>query len=113
MNTIYTFTDNTNVVGRRANNDESKYRREIEGLLMWCNEHILFLNFGKTKELIIDFRKKGGEHIPIYNSGAEAERVKSINFLGVTITDNLFWTSHIDVMVKKAQQCLFFLRRLR
>eukprot|EP00061_Rhincodon_typus_P015433 g43102.t1 len=38
----------------------------------------------KAKELIIDFKKKGGEHAPIYN-GAEVERVDSIKFLAVTI----------------------------
>eukprot|EP00061_Rhincodon_typus_P016070 g44089.t1 len=34
-----------------------------------------------TKELIIDFRKKGGEHPPIYINGTEVERVESIKFL--------------------------------
>eukprot|EP00061_Rhincodon_typus_P008469 g31097.t1 len=58
-------------------------------------------------------RKKGGEHAPIHINGAEVERIKSIKFLGVTITDNLPWTSHVDATVKKAQQFLFFLRRLR
>eukprot|EP00061_Rhincodon_typus_P003778 g20940.t1 len=69
------------------------------------------LNVGKTKELI-DFRKKRREHSPTYINGTEVERVKS-KFLGVTITDDLSWTSHIDVTVKKAQQRLFFLRQLR
>eukprot|EP00061_Rhincodon_typus_P003694 g20741.t1 len=35
----------------------------------------------KTKELIINFGKKGGEHAPIYINGTEVERVKSIMFL--------------------------------
>eukprot|EP00061_Rhincodon_typus_P016204 g44293.t1 len=67
----------------------------------------------KTKELIIDFRKNGRQHALIYISGVEAERVKSVKFLGMMITDNLSWTSHVDVMVKKIQQRLFFLRLLR
>eukprot|EP00061_Rhincodon_typus_P007903 g30043.t1 len=62
---------------------------------------------------MIDFRKKGGEHALIDINGTEFERVKSIKFLGVTITDNLPWTSHVDATVKKAQQRLFFLRQLR
>eukprot|EP00061_Rhincodon_typus_P007590 g29433.t1 len=66
----------------------------------------------KTKELIIDLRKKGGEHILIYINGVEVERAGSIKFLGVVITNNLSWTSHVDVTVKKAQ-CLFVLRWLR
>eukprot|EP00061_Rhincodon_typus_P013678 g40203.t1 len=67
----------------------------------------------KTEEMIIDFRKKGGERAPIYINRTEVDRVKSIKLLGETITNNLSWASHIDVMVKKAQQHLFFLRRLR
>eukprot|EP00061_Rhincodon_typus_P013197 g39417.t1 len=85
----------------------------MEGLVMWCNENNLSLNIGKTKELVIDFRKKGRKHAPIYINGTEVERVKSIRLLRVTITDNLSETSHVDAMVNKAQQRLFFLRRLR
>eukprot|EP00061_Rhincodon_typus_P002240 g16969.t1 len=71
------------------------------------------LNVGKTKELIINFRKKGGEHAPIYIKGTEVERMNRIQFLGVTITNHLSWTSHVDVTVKKAEKCLFFLRQRR
>eukprot|EP00061_Rhincodon_typus_P014796 g42087.t1 len=77
-NTIYKFADNTTVVGQVSNNNESNYRWEIEGLVTWCNENNLSLNIGKTKELIIDFIKKGGEHAPIYINGTE---VKNIKFL--------------------------------
>eukprot|EP00061_Rhincodon_typus_P005445 g24967.t1 len=79
---------------------------------MWCNENNLSRYIGKTKELIIDFRKKVGEHIPIYINSAEVDRVDNVKFLGVMITDNLSWASHIDVTVKKAQH-LFFLWQLR
>eukprot|EP00061_Rhincodon_typus_P017141 g45704.t1 len=58
----------------------------------------------KTKELIIDFRKKGGEHTPMYINVTEIERVKGVKFLGVTITDD-----HVNATDKKAQQYLFFL----
>eukprot|EP00061_Rhincodon_typus_P006459 g27122.t1 len=113
MNAIYKFADDTPAVGWISNNDESKYRREIEGLVMWCDENNLSLNIGKTKELISDFRKKGAEHSPIDSNGTEVEKVKSIKFPGGMITDNLSWTSHVNVIVMKAQRCLFFLRRLR
>eukprot|EP00061_Rhincodon_typus_P003055 g19170.t1 len=39
--------------------------------------------------------------------------MNSIKFLGVTITDDLSRTSHVIAIVKKAQQHLFFFRRLR
>eukprot|EP00061_Rhincodon_typus_P006308 g26822.t1 len=80
---------------------------------MWCNDHNLSVNVGKAKELIVDFRKKGGEHAPIYTNGLDVERVESIKFPEVMITDNLSWISHIVTTVKKAQQHVFFLRWLR
>eukprot|EP00061_Rhincodon_typus_P017392 g46070.t1 len=50
--------------------------------------------FSDPLATISEDRKKGGEHAPIYNNRTEIERVKSIRFLEVTITDNLSWTSH-------------------
>eukprot|EP00061_Rhincodon_typus_P010117 g34159.t1 len=64
----------------------------------------------KTKELIVDFRKKRGEHAPIYINGTELERMNSTKFIRVTITNDLSWTSHVNATVKKAQQHLFFHR---
>eukprot|EP00061_Rhincodon_typus_P004868 g23632.t1 len=36
----------------------------------------------------------GGEHAPIYINRMEVKGVKSIKFFGVTITNDLSWTSH-------------------
>eukprot|EP00061_Rhincodon_typus_P014731 g41969.t1 len=113
MNAIYEFTDITSRLRWISNKNESNYRWEIDGLVMCCSKNNLCLNVDKTKEPIIDFMKKGGKHAPSYINGTEIDRVKSIKFLGVTITDNLSWTSHVDATVKKAQQRLFFLRQLR
>ena len=41
------------------------------------------------------------------------EKVKSFMFLCVHITDKLKWSTHTDSIVKKAQQRLFNLRRLK
>eukprot|EP00061_Rhincodon_typus_P007849 g29946.t1 len=81
MNTIYKFADDTTIVGRISNNDKSEYRKEIECLVLCCNDINLSLNVSKTKEWFIEFRKRGG-HMPIYINGAEVESVDSIKFLG-------------------------------
>eukprot|EP00061_Rhincodon_typus_P000826 g12882.t1 len=108
MNAIYKLADNTTVVGWISNYDESKCRSVIDGLVMYCNENNLSRNVGKTKELVIDFRKKGGEYARIY---IDVERLENVKFLKVMITDILSLTSHIDATIKKAQQCLYFLRK--
>ncbi|XP_078085185.1 uncharacterized protein LOC144503927 isoform X1 [Mustelus asterias] len=65
------------------------------------------------KEIVINFRKRKGEHAPVYINGDEIERVESFKFLGAQITNNLSWSLHADTIVKKAHQRLYFLRRLR
>ena len=41
------------------------------------------------------------------------ERVESFKYLGVQISDDLSWSTHVDIVVKKARQRLYHLRRLR
>ncbi len=113
-NSFVELADYTTVIGQISNSDETSYREEINNLSEWCTENNLLLNIRKTKELIIDFRKKGEKtHTSVYRSGAEVEQVNSFRFLGISITKNLSWSSHISNLVKKAQKRLYFLRKLK
>uniref|UniRef100_A0A8K9UYS7 Reverse transcriptase domain-containing protein n=1 Tax=Oncorhynchus mykiss TaxID=8022 RepID=A0A8K9UYS7_ONCMY len=112
-NSIIKFADDTTVVGLITNIDETAYREEVRALGVWCQENNLTLNVNKTKEMIVDFRKQQREHPPIHIDGTVVERVASFKFLGIHITDKLNWSTHTDSIVKKAQQRLFNLRRLK
>ncbi|XP_031159417.2 uncharacterized protein LOC116052744 [Sander lucioperca] len=113
-NTIVKFADDTTVIGLISNNDETAYREEVQHLSLWCTYNNLALNTKKTKELIVDFKKsKAGTHTPILINGTEVERVTSFRFLGVHISEDLSWTLNTSTLIKKAHQCLFFLRRLK
>ena len=59
----------------------------------------------------MDFRKQQREHPPIHINRTVVERVVSLKFLGVHITDKRNWSTHS--VVKKAQQRLFNLGRLK
>lgn len=87
---------------------------EIHRLTAWCSANNLSLNTTKTKEIIIDFRRK---HItdlaPLCIGGACVERVPTFKFLGVLISDDLSWSANTMVTVQKAQQRLHFLRVLK
>jgi len=49
----------------------------------------------KTKELVVDFRKKKrAELTPLMIQGNAVERVSSFKFLGINITNNLTWDLH-------------------
>ncbi len=89
---------------------ESAYRQEVEQLAVWCSLNNLELNTLKTVEMIVDFRRNPPALPPliIMNSAVE-----SFRFLGTTISQDLKWDNHIESIVKKAQQRLYFLRQLR
>ncbi|KAJ8347410.1 hypothetical protein AAFF_G00207760 [Aldrovandia affinis] len=112
-NVIIKFADDTTVLGLISDDDETAYREEVGSLTQWCQENNLALNAQKTKELIVDYRRQRGEHAPISIDGVAVERVSSFKFLGVHISEDLKWTTHTPHVVKRAQQRLYFLRRLR
>uniref|UniRef100_A0A8K9Y653 Reverse transcriptase domain-containing protein n=1 Tax=Oncorhynchus mykiss TaxID=8022 RepID=A0A8K9Y653_ONCMY len=113
-NSIIKFADDTTVVGMITNNNETAYREEVRAFGVWSQENNLTLNVNKTKEMIVDFRKQQREHPPIHIEGTVVEKVESSSaFLGVHITDKLKWSTHTDSVVKKVQQRLFNLRRLK
>ncbi len=77
-------------------------------------DNCLSLNVSKNKELIVDFRKRQQRpYTPLLISGTPVERVSSFKYLGVYISEDLTWTTHIQTQVKKARQRLHHLRQLR
>ncbi len=105
------------VLGLILNNNKTTYLEEIERLTSWCQDNCLSLNVSKTKELIMDFRKRQQRpYTPLMIIGTPVERVSSFKYLGVNISEDLTWTAHIQTQVKKAKQrlyCLLQLRKLR
>ena len=111
---IILFADDTTVIGLITNSDESEYRDQVNKLISWCNDNNLELNINKTKEMIVDFmRKKSSPPSPLVISGRTVEIVQQFKFLDSTISSNLKWELNVVNIVKKAQQRLYFLRRLR
>ncbi len=112
-NHIIKFADDTTVVGLIRNNNETQYREEVAQLAEWCGANNLSLNVGKTKEVVMDFRRNSVDHPPLTIDGSTVERVGSTKFLGVHITEDLTWTTNVTSLNKKGQQRLHFLRRLK
>ena len=112
--TIIKFADDTTmVVGLITDNDETANREEVRDLAVWCQDNNLSLNVIKTKELIVDYRKRRTEHAPIFINRAVVAQVESFKFLGVHITNKLTWSKHTKTVVKRERQNLFPLRRLK
>jgi hypothetical protein len=103
-NSIIKFADYTTMVGLITNNDETAYREEVRDLVEWCHENNLSLNVNKMKEWTCGLQETAERACPHpYRQSCSC----------VHITDNLKWSTHTDSVVKKAQQRLFNLRRLK
>ncbi len=107
------FADDTTVVGLIQDGDESAYRQEVKELAVWCSLNNLELNTLKTVEMIVDFRRNPPALSPLTIMNSTVTAVKIFKFLGSIISQDLNWDTHINSIVKKGQQRLYFLRQLR
>ncbi len=107
------FADDTILIGLIQDGDESAYRQEVKELPVWCNLNNLEHNTLKTVEMIVDFRRNPPALPPLTIMNSIVTTVDSFRFLGSTISQDLKWDTHIDSIVKKAQQRLYFLCQLR
>ncbi|KAI3367377.1 hypothetical protein L3Q82_026182 [Scortum barcoo] len=91
-NTIVKFADDTTIIGLITGNDETTYREEVRALTSWCQDNNLHLNVSKTKELIVDFRRRQREEHapPLHQRDYGGRRVSSFRFLGVHIRGGMY-----------------------
>ncbi|KAI3367035.1 hypothetical protein L3Q82_009669 [Scortum barcoo] len=80
------FSDDSAVVGLITDGDDREYRGLIQDFADWCLRNNLQINAGKTKELVVDFRRR---------------------------SHSLDWSDNTNALVKKGNSRLFLLRRLR
>ncbi len=107
------FADDTRVIGLIQDGDEFVYRQEVEQLAVWCSLNNLELNTLKTVEMTVDFRINPPALPPLTIMNSTVAAVESFRFLGTNISQDLKWDTHIDSIVKKAQQRLYFLHQLK
>ena len=110
---IIKYADDTSIQALiKSTDDVSNYFSEINRFTEWCDSHFLLLNVKKTKELIIDFRKINNQHDSVTIKGETVERVSIYKYLGVYFDENLDWVENSEKLLCKANQRLFFMRKL-
>ena len=111
---IVKFADDTTEAGLITNDNESLYFEQVDALTEWCRVNNLDLNIPKTKEMIIDFRKKiSVSPSPLKIDNKIVEQVSCFKLLGTILNNTLTWSNHCEIIVGKARQRLYFLRKLK
>lgn len=79
-------------------------QKDVDELCNWLNNYSLTLNAKKCKSLLIS-RKKQPIEAPVINvKGHPLERVTAYKYLGILITSDLSWSSHIQAITTKARK---------
>ena len=85
-------------------------QKDLESLEKW--EKLWDMSFNPSKYQVIHVtRRKTPFQTKYYLHGCVLESVPSAKYLGVTISEDLKWTDHINDISKKANQTLGFLKR--
>ena len=82
----------------------------------WTNQNDMRLNSEKCKEIIIDFSRNYSltSGIQSVRIGEQVlERVEHAKMLGVTISNNLTWSKHVDNIVSKAGKRVYMVCQLK
>ena len=112
---ILKYADDTVIIGLLNDNVENfnNYVLEIDDFTKWCDNNFLDLNVKKTKEMIIDFRKIKNDVQPIRIKDQSVEIVQTYKYLGTVVDDALRGSENVQRIYKKANQRLFFVRKLK
>lgn len=105
------YSDDTVIVGCIKDEKDGEYRSLVEDFVRWCRTNHLQLNSSKTKEMVVDFRRKKPHFQPVYIEGVDVEVVRTYKYLGLQLDDKLDWTANMDSLCRKGQSHLYFLRR--
>ena len=88
----------------------TKFKVKFSRLNAWIDQNKLFINWSKTKFMIISNDVIKPNYIMIGSTGVEV--VNHFKLLGCTIDDRLTFAKHVDILVKTINQKLFTIKNI-
>ena len=85
----------------------------FQQLLNWSANNDMAVNFSKTKELVMGPPSITSNLPLLHSDTGYIQRVTSVKLLGIHLDANFSWQTHVEAMVSKATQRLYFLKQLK
>ena len=107
------FVDDTSVSEVINKNEMGKMQCLVNDINTWCMKNDMKLNQTKCKDMIISFALEHPKLDPIFIKEHELVPASSAKILGMYISVDLKWNTHITHIASKASKRLYFLRLLK
>ena len=85
----------------KSHNKETAINEELQHVNSWLISNKLSLNVNKTKYMLYFKAPKVVNHLKIKINNNEISRVNTFNFLGLNLSSNLTWHTHINTISRK------------
>ena len=92
-----------------SNSKTSNLQKCLNEIEEWSKVNKMVINVAKTKEMIVNFQRNTHSTPSLSLNYNIIETVSSVKLLGVYISDDLRWNVHVEYIVKKASQRIYFL----
>ena len=92
----------------------NQLQQDLDDLKAFTDKNLMVINEKKTQILCFNFRTSL-QFPPIFTVGESAplDIVKEAKLLGIIISDDLKWSSHVEYMCKKASKKIWLIRRMK
>ena len=111
------YADDTTLFNEMTNTgcDSIIINDELNKVYVWLCANRLSLNIKKTKFMLFHNKNKNiQDKVPVIKlQDVEIVRVRDFNFLGITINENLNWSSHINKISTKVSRAIGILCKLK
>ena len=100
---ILKYADDTVIVALLSD-QANDYFSQVDEFIRWCDDHYLTLNTTKTKEMVIDFRRKDADHESVIIHNEAIEQVGNYKYLGTVLNDKSSWRDKTQSVYKNKQE---------
>ena len=88
-------------------------QHELDNLDEWVNNNNMKLNASKCASMEVTFARNPPAQLPLTINGVPLQQVETVKILGLQVTKNLKWDTHVKDILKKANGRLHLMKTLK